>query len=236
MSDVNTEVEVNEEAAPAMTHEEQAKDFYEPEVNEESNEEDSSAKSLATGDDNEAENDSEESTNQESEDSKKDEVADEKEESKDEKEADEFTLELGEESHLDESFLKDVESFAKEKGLSKEVAQEWVAKQEAFIADQLEQAQEIEDQQIEEWRQSVIDDPKWGGDNLKKTVADAQKIVTRFGGEDLINLLNETGYGNHPAVVTFLAQIGGLASEDSLILPGAEMAKEKSVEELFYGN
>jgi len=230
MSEAIAEVEVEE---VAMTHEEQAKDFYDPDTKEESNE-DSSAETLATGDNAES-NDSEESTDLESEDSKRDEVADEKEKSEDDS-AEEFKLELSEESFLDDSFLTKVEAFAKENGLSSEVAQKWVAEQESFISDQMEAAQDIEDNQIEEWRQSVIDDPKWGGDNLNKTVEDARRIVERFGGEELITLLNDTGYGNHPAIVTFLAQIGGLASEDSLVLPGAEMAQEKSVEELFYGN
>ena len=220
MSEVNQEVEVSQ----TITHEEMAKDFYEPE-SKESNEE-SSASSLATG-----AIESNESTETDGEDSTESEVADAKEKSEDQ----EYSLELGEESLLDEGFLEEVESFAKEKGLSKEVAQEWVAKQEAFIKEQVDLAQEKQDEEIEAWKQSVIDDPKMGGDNLKQTVSNARKVVERFGGEELSQILNDTGFGNHPVIVGFLAQIGSLMNEDSLILPGEGMAKEQSLEDLFYG-
>ena len=65
-------------------------------------------------------------------------------------------------------------------------------------------------QQVEQWRQEVADDPQLGGEHLPATVTD--KSIGR--------LLEESGYGNHPAVLRFFSRLADSLLEDSL--PGSE--------------
>ena len=63
-------------------------------------------------------------------------------------------------------------------------------------------------QQVEQWRQEVADDPQLGGEHLPATVARAQLALDRFDTDKSIGrLLEESGYGNHPAVLRFFSRL-----------------------------
>jgi len=47
-------------------------------------------------------------------------------------------------------------------------------------------------------------------------VGTASKVVDKFGGQDVKNILNETGLGNNPAVIKMMAEIGSKLSEDTI--------------------
>lgn len=69
---------------------------------------------------------------------------------------------------------------------------------------------------MEQWRQEVADDPQLGGEHLAATVA-----LDRFDTDKSIGrLLEESGYGNHPAVLRFFSRLADSLLEDSL--PGSE--------------
>ena len=57
---------------------------------------------------------------------------------------------------------------------------------------------------------------KWGA-AADHNVALAQQVVGDFGVEGLKEALEETGAGNHPAIIAFLAKVGGYLAEDSVI-------------------
>ena len=197
------------------------------------------------GNSNQAQTDSQESASDEkaasSEDPSQDKVAKEEdakaedstEEKKEEEQAVEYSLNLREGSLLGKGFLEDVESFAKENNLSNEVAQKVLDKQQMVLDSFIEAEANRHDKELEEWRQEVINDPTLGGDNLNKTAEDARRVVTRFGSEGFIQILKETGYGDHPEVVRFLSKLGSIMSEDSLILAKSG-AKDKPLEDYFY--
>ena len=197
------------------------------------------------GNSDQAQTDSQESASDEkaasSEDPSQDKVAKEEdakaedstEEKKEEEQAVEYSLNLQEGSLLGKGFLEDVESFAKENNLSNEVAQKVLDKQQMVLDSFIEAEANRHDKELEEWRQEVINDPTLGGDNLNKTAEDARRVVTRFGSEGFIQILKETGYGDHPEVVRFLSKLGSIMSEDSLILAKSE-AKDKPLEDYFY--
>lgn len=58
------------------------------------------------------------------------------------------------------------------------------------------------------WVETIKSDPKYGGDNFDKNAAIAEKAVTTFGGDELKNILNETGLGNHPALFKAFVEAG----------------------------
>jgi len=145
-----------------------------------------------------------------------------------------YELTLKEGSLLDPSTLEAMKSFAIEHKLSKEAAQAVLSNQEKFLEHIQKTESEQQDLELQAWRDSVVNDKVLGGANLAKTAENARKVVTRFGNQEFIKLLNETGYGDHPEMVRFLSQVGAMMSDDSIVTAKSHMAP-RSAEELFYG-
>lgn len=106
-------------------------------------------------------------------------------------------------------------------GQEKQLAADDAARLEAHLrqTDALRRARW--QQQVEQWRQEVADDPQLGGEHLAATVARAQLALDRFDTDKSIGrLLEESGYGNHPAVLRFFSRLADSLLEDSL--PGSE--------------
>lgn len=53
-------------------------------------------------------------------------------------------------------------------------------------------------------------------DQINKVVSSAQRTIKELADDDLVKVLDETGLGNHPAVLKFLAKVGDLFDEDTL--------------------
>lgn len=73
-------------------------------------------------------------------------------------------------------------------------------------------SQAWKDQQ-QAWQQEVIADPELGGANLEKTIAGIGSIMDRFGNDEVRAALDQTGAGNHPAVVRFLSTLASQLRE-----------------------
>lgn len=58
---------------------------------------------------------------------------------------------------------------------------------------------------------------EWGA-KFDANVGAAARTVKELGGDEIVALLNETGLGNHPAMIKFFAKLGEATSEDSLII------------------
>lgn len=158
-----------------------------------------------------------------------------KEEKAEEKEEITYKLELKEKSLLDNSVVDSIKDFAKEHNLSNDMAQHILNKQDELISGMVGAEEEARKQELEEWRNTVINDPVIGGDNLKKTVENARAVVKKYGSESFQEILENTGYGDNPEVVKFLSKIGALMDNDTLYQPNAKGA-QRSAEEVFYGN
>ncbi|HJA78892.1 hypothetical protein [uncultured Desulfovibrio sp.] len=71
--------------------------------------------------------------------------------------------------------------------------------------------------QVDQWRRDVAADPELGGDNLAASVARAQLALDRFDADGQIGrLLEQSGYGNHPAIIRFFNRMADGLMEDSL--------------------
>jgi len=69
------------------------------------------------------------------------------------------------------------------------------------------------------------------GDALNEKVALAKDAVGRFGGDELKAALNETGLGNHPAMVKAWAEVGKMIAQDEVIGGGGNQSFRFSPEE-----
>lgn len=64
---------------------------------------------------------------------------------------------------------------------------------------------------------------EWGG-GYERQLSLAARAANRFGGEDLIAALNETGFGNNPHLVRAFAKVASLIAEDTMKSDGTPTA------------
>lgn len=128
----------------------------------------------------------------------------------------------------------DAGRFSAGQGSAQSPAQEPDAQVAARLREQ-QSAQELQWQaQVSRWRQEVAQDPDLGGENLAASVARAQLALDRFDQDKSIGrLLEETGYGNHPAVVRFFNRMADALMEDSPA-PGQDGHDMPPLEERMY--
>lgn len=169
---------------------------------------------------------------EESEDSSEEEeaVSKESEDAKDEL----FELDLPEGSLLDAQQAQEFADFAKENGLSKEVAQKLFEKSNSVVDSLVSNAVNMQAELRADWKRETINDAELGGDNLVKTSENAKRVLEKFGNDAIKNLLRETRYGDHIEVVRLFNKIGEAMAEDNLILGSGKTKTEKSFEERFY--
>lgn len=88
-----------------------------------------------------------------------------------------------------------------------------------------------------QWLADARADKEFGGDKFDANLADARKALTQFDTDgDIGKMLNETGYGNHPAILRIFARVGKALGEDNLHGKGGGEAAEKPLAERFYPN
>jgi len=136
---------------------------------------------------------------------------------------------------LDAEASEAFKALAKEQGMSKETAQallQFDADRSAKLMQSLEEAHTAE---VDGWENDTRADQEIGGAKLDDTLSTAAKAIDMFGKDTGIReLMNDTGLGNHPAVVKVFARIGKAISEDSL-LTGRESEQPKSAADVLYG-
>lgn len=90
--------------------------------------------------------------------------------------------------------------------------------------------------QVAKWAEEARADKDFGGDKFDANVADAKRGLATFDTDGSIRaMLEETGYGSHPAVLKIFARVGKALGEDSLH-HSTGGASEKPLAERFYGN
>lgn len=148
----------------------------------------------------------------------------------------EYSLKKPEGSLLSESAVNRVLAYAKQKNLSNDDAQALLNEQSESVMSFTKAQREQHDQIVDNWPKELEKDPEFGGDNYKKNVEIAHRVVKKFGDEQLIKDLNESGYGNYPPLVKFLNRIGKSMSEDQLVLGmTGSPAPKKTAAEVLYG-
>lgn len=139
----------------------------------------------------------------------------------------------------DTALLEKVTPFLAKANVPAEVAQEMVSTYAAHVAEQtaaaLQAADEAFASQVKGWADETRADPEIGGANLKASIAASQRVLAQFGDASTQTLLNQSGLGNHPAMVKLLAKIGAAITEDTTIrgASGGAPAPTSAVDKLY---
>jgi hypothetical protein len=163
----------------------------------------------------------------------KDGKADESDEGAPEKYED-FTMpeELAADKELTEKFKK----VAKERNWTQAEAQELVDLQSEALTRAADDMMERWEKVNDDWRKEAENDKDIGGEGFKENVGFAKKAVEQFGNKKLAETLEETGMGNHPEIIRFLANVGKQISEDGVMSGGNESGDKKDAASILFPN
>lgn len=125
-----------------------------------------------------------------------------------------YDIKLPEGFTFDADIQQGLVDFANKKNLTQEEAQELADLGVKMREKEVALFQETQKQWIEQIKSS----PELGGAQLNENIAVAKKAMEAFGTPALKQLLNDTGFGNHPEVVSAFFKIGKAISEDKLVI------------------
>ena len=127
-----------------------------------------------------------------------------------------YDLKVAEGMELDQAMLEAFTPVFKELGITQEQAQKLTDTYAPLVEAQGESIKQASlkayEETIEGWKSETL---KELGIESKKALAYVAKVRDKFGDEQLSEILDETGVGNHPAMVRFLVKAGKAISEDA---------------------
>lgn len=123
---------------------------------------------------------------------------------------------------VDDAILGDFKALAAECGLSQESAQKMIDLQAKVNASAMENAM----RQRQAWRQEITKDVEFGQGNLQTTVQDARKLLDTYDESgNVLAMLEQSGFGDNPEVIKFLAKVSRALPREDNVLTGREGAK-----------
>ena len=131
-----------------------------------------------------------------------------------------YELAAPEGAQVDAGQLKDFTAFANELKIPKDKA-------EAFSKQFVQKQTEAVQAQIAAWRAETEADKEIGGPNYAQNVGIAKKALKKFGGDEVLQVLEETGLGNHKAIIRTFLQVGKAMSDDVVITQGGGVPKQE---------
>lgn len=112
---------------------------------------------------------------------------------------------------IDKSMLDGVKAQFKEAGYTQDQAQKAI---DLHIKNMQEQ-QETFIQTRKEWVNEIKSDPEFGGDKFDATVRGSQLALRKFDTDGkMVELLETSGFGDHPGVIKFMARVHAALGED----------------------
>lgn len=144
-----------------------------------------------------------------------------------------YELTLPDENPLGETGVANIEALAREFDLSNDEAQKLVDLQLGAVQAVTEAAQAAYVKQGDTWHQEITADTEFGGEHLKATLDDANRVLKEFADGEFVDELKDTPYANHPGLVRMLARVGKLMREGNYV-PGDQAPSEQSMEQRWY--
>lgn len=148
-----------------------------------------------------------------------------------------YELTIPEGSELDDGALEKIQSYAKEKGLSNEQAQELLNREHEAIKSYAEQQSEALKMTNEtEWKQELMKDPEVGGTDFEKNGQLAVRAAEKFFGAGFAEELKAMNLNHHPRLFKGFVRIGRAMADADLVIPEGKGSAPKSIEERLYGS
>lgn len=130
----------------------------------------------------------------------------------------EITTSTGEQ--LEGEDLDKLNQVCKKAGITQKQAQMLFSAYENDVSNFNQQLQNSYNQQLQSWRDAVMNDRELGQENFEKTKANIKNVISRFGSSELSDFLNKSGLGYNPDFVRFVNKVGSLISNDNNFIGG----------------
>jgi hypothetical protein len=124
-----------------------------------------------------------------------------------------YDLKMPEGIELDKTAADEFGAIAKELKLDQASAQKFADVGAKMAQRQVEKHAEL----VQSWVEQVKTDKEFGGDKLQENLGVARKALETFGTPELRDVLNATGFGNHPEVIRAFYKMGKAVSEDRFV-------------------
>lgn len=147
----------------------------------------------------------------------------------------EISLERPDDSPLSEERFASVIEFAKANGYTQEQTEKLVERESVEATSLVEEQNRKVAEAHKQWLEQSKNDPEVGGVNFEKSAELAKRVVQRFGSEELKKALNESGYGDHPELLRFIARIGKAMENDTFERSPGGNPPKKDLASVFYG-
>ena len=124
----------------------------------------------------------------------------------------------------------------KELGLSQIQAQGLVDMFSGSIQADSQASSDSYNQTVKDWVDEGKKDSEFGGDKYDENVGIANRGLDKFGTPKLVEVLKQTGLGNHPEFIRLFTRVGKLVKEDD---PGGDtrpQGAEKTQAQVLYPN
>lgn len=146
-----------------------------------------------------------------------------------------YELKPSKDSKLDQAHVDGIAEYAKANQMTNEQAQKLLARDEQLMAAQVAK-QEAEMKEVpNKWLELAKSDKEFGGDKFAESAEVSKRAMEKWGTPEFMQIMNETGLGNHPELIRVFVRLGKAMAEDKLVKPGAQVGGAKSPEDIFYG-
>ena len=140
-----------------------------------------------------------------------------------------YDLKMPDGIELDKAAADEFSAIAKELKLDNTTAQKL-----ADVAAKMQQRQvENHTKLVESWVEKVKTDKDIGGDKLDENLAVARKALEAFGTPELRDVLNSTGFGNHPEIIKAFYKAGKAISEDGIVKGSPKTGETDPAKKMF---
>lgn len=134
----------------------------------------------------------------------------------------EITLKLPDGSLLTTADMERLTTYAKEKGLSQEAAQELLDRDHSTVKTFHEVQKKQLDDMKKVWVKEIQDDPVYGGKDAKKNQEISKRGVNYIGKQigkekELVQILELTGLGENPVFIRMFHHIGKVIADDTFV-------------------
>ncbi len=137
-----------------------------------------------------------------------------------------WKLEAPKDTAVDAADLTAVETFAKEKGFSKEQAQALLQRDLAAKAEQTKAQQAMVDGLADRYATEVEKHPTFGGANLPQTIENAKRALVALTSPEERKQIVASPLGNHPLLISILNRAAALMREDRAVVANAAPAAQ----------
>jgi len=122
---------------------------------------------------------------------------------------------------VDTELLAEFTPLAKELDLNQNQAQKLVDFEVGRKEAEAQRQWDVWEKTQDEWAEASKNDPEIGGEKFQENLGYAKKAMDAYGSQELKDLADATGVGNHAAFIRLMTKIGKDTSEDKLNVGGA---------------